>query len=47
MVAGGRPDMLEHCPVERVSSRFNSKLNLFYRNPWVKVPETVLPKLDS
>jgi len=47
MFARGRPTMLEQCPVERVSSRINSKLNLYYRNPWVKVPETVLPKLDS
>ena len=47
MLARGRPDLLEHCPVERVSSGINSKLSLLNRNPWVKVPETVLPKLDS
>ncbi len=46
MLAGGCPNMLEHCPVERVSSIFNSELNQSYRIPCSKVP-TVLPELDS
>jgi hypothetical protein len=47
MLIGGHPGTLENCPVERVASVFNSRLNLLYRIPCLEVPATVLPILDS
>ena len=47
MLVGGRPETLEYCPVEWVSSVLNSRLNSLYRIPCIEVPATVLPILDS
>ena len=47
MLVGRYPATLENCPVERVPSVFNSRLNRLYQIPCFEVPVTVLPILDS